>query len=100
MNSEIKEEKVSSYLTSNRWHHLNETIECYTGRTISLVIKDGQSKVTDGGGSVELTRDFIPGIIASFHSDRVVHGTVSDGQSTLPFRLEGMFLCDRSLDEG
>jgi len=65
------------------------------GRTISLsLIKDGQSKVIGGVGSLELTIDFKPGSIASFHSDRVVHGTVNDGQSTFPFRRDGIFLCN------
>ena len=63
-------------------------------RTISLsLIKDGQSKEIDGVGSLELMIVFKPGNIASFHSDRVVHGTVNDGQRTFPFRLDGIFLC-------
>lgn len=72
------------------------------GRTISLsFINDGQSKVTDGEGSLDLTIDFIFGSIASFQSERDVHGTVNDGQSTFPFRREGMFLCNlSSLDDG
>ena len=62
-------------------------------RTIFLsLIKDCQSKVTEGGDSLELMIDLIPGKIASFQSERAVHGTVNDGQSTFPFLLDGMFM--------
>jgi len=37
------------------------------------------------------------GLMASLKSDRVVHGIVSEGQSTLPFRREGVEKCGYSV---
>ena len=63
------------------------------------VTNDCQSNVIDGRllllllsllAEAKEKRDLMPGTMASFQSDRVVQGTVSDGQSTFPFRREGM----------
>jgi hypothetical protein len=63
--------------------------------TIFLSISnDDHSNVMDGTLlSLERMRDFRPGKNVSFHNERVIQGTVNDGQSTFPFLRDGMDKC-------
>ncbi len=65
-------------------------------------MRDCQSNVIAGrvvglSLALEANTDLTAGMIVSLNSERDVHGIVSDGQSTLPFRREGVEKCGYSV---